>query len=136
MKSTFAIMNITWFIIYSVYHATSTNCHNSLHNTLVAYVKEVKPIKMYNVTIKIFKIVTTCFGFTRPSSGNIYMRLFISLHTFLKSSFRRGLLLFSYIFSCSAAIFYVYLVRSCTYRVLCSLSYCAHSYIGNQSVVE
>jgi hypothetical protein len=27
--------------------------HNSLHNTLVAYVYDVKQIKMYNVTIKI-----------------------------------------------------------------------------------
>jgi hypothetical protein len=27
--------------------------HNSLHNSLVAYVEDIKPIKMYNVTIKI-----------------------------------------------------------------------------------
>jgi hypothetical protein len=52
------------------------------------------------------------------------MRFSISLHTFLKSSFRRGLLLFSYIFPRSAAIFYVYLARSCMYRVLRFLSYC------------
>jgi hypothetical protein len=53
------------------------------------------------------------------------MRLSISLHTFLKS-FRRGLL-FSYIFSRSAAIFYIYLVRSRMYRVLRFLSYCINN---------
>jgi hypothetical protein len=62
------------------------------------------------------------------------MRLSISLHTFLKSPFRRFAVACYYVptffSSCSAAIFYVYLVRSCMYRVLRFLSYCTvHLYV-------
>jgi hypothetical protein len=61
--------------------------------------KMLNPIKIYNVKIlKYIKIADTCFGHIRPSSGNIFTRSSIPLHTTRISSFHMSLLFFYRVF--------------------------------------